>query len=357
MRRLGSAPLRWALDTMRWTGCNSLLRPFTQGAGIIFTLHHVRPAAPNRAFAPNAILDITPEFLDAVITRVIGLGIDIVDLDEAASRLGDPDAKRFAVFTLDDGYRDNLEVALPIFRRHNAPCTVYVTTGIVDASAVMWWVHLADVIRDNDSVCYRHNGALRRLDTSTVQAKWKAHDELYWLVRGLPTGAQEEVIADLIDDYGLDPVETCRAVALDDAALLRLAGDPLVDIGAHTVSHRALSKLPRHEVVRELTEATSELERRLDREIRHACYPYGDRSSAGPREFLVARELGFATATTTRKGVLFAEHQHHLHALPRVSLNGDYQRIRYVDAYLSGAPFALMHRFRRLDVGGECLPV
>jgi hypothetical protein len=32
-----------------------------------------------------------------------------------------------------------------------------------------------------------------------------------------------------------------------------------------------------------------------------------------------------------------------------VSLNGDYQALRYVDLYLSGAPFALWNRFRRID--------
>ena len=54
-------------------------------------------------------------------------------------------------------------------------------------------------------------------------------------------------------------------------------------------------------------------------------------------------------AVTTRKGLIYPEHGDHLFALPRVSLNGDYQSLHFIDLYLSGAPFALWNRFRRVD--------
>ena len=75
----------------------------------------------------------------------------------------------------------------------------------------------------------------------------------------------------------------------------------------------------------------------------------GDATSAGPREFALAQTLGFATAVTTRPGVLFPEHREHLTALPRVSLNGHFQAMRFIDVFLSGAPFALSSGFRRVD--------
>jgi peptidoglycan/xylan/chitin deacetylase (PgdA/CDA1 family) len=78
-------------------------------------------------------------------------------------------------------------------------------------------------------------------------------------------------------------------------------------------------------------------------------YPYGDRTSAGPREFKVAAELGFKTAVTTRPGVLFAEHSRRLMALPRISLNGDFQRMRYVRVLLSGSATAMWNGFRRVE--------
>jgi len=53
---------------------------------------------------------------------------------------------------------------------------------------------------------------------------------------------------------------------------------------------------------------------------------------------------------TTRRGVLHRQHAAHLEALPRVSLNGNFQADRYVDLFLSGVPFALFNGFRKVDV-------
>ena len=77
----------------------------------------------------------------------------------------------------------------------------------------------------------------------------------------------------------------------------------------------------------------------------------GDPGSAGPREFALARELGFATAVTTRPGHLFADHAAHLHALPRVSVNGCHQSPAALRGLLSGVPFLAWNRGRRLNVG------
>jgi peptidoglycan/xylan/chitin deacetylase (PgdA/CDA1 family) len=81
----------------------------------------------------------------------------------------------------------------------------------------------------------------------------------------------------------------------------------------------------------------------------HLSYPVGDCTSAAAREFEAARKLGFKTAVTTRPGVLFPDHADHLTALPRISVNGGFQRFRYLDVLLSGAPTALMNGFRRVD--------
>ena len=64
---------------------------------------------------------------------------------------------------------------------------------------------------------------------------------------------------------------------------------------------------------------------------------------------LLARQVGFQTAVTTRKGMLFPAHRRHLMALPRVSLNGEYQSLTYTALCLSGAPFAMWNRFQQVN--------
>ena len=81
----------------------------------------------------------------------------------------------------------------------------------------------------------------------------------------------------------------------------------------------------------------------------HLAYPYGDRVAAGPREFALARSAGFKTAVTTRPGMLFPASAAHPTALPRVSLNGNYQDARILPVLTSGAATAMWNGFRRVD--------
>ncbi|MEA3026613.1 MAG: hypothetical protein QOF91_1898, partial [Alphaproteobacteria bacterium] len=131
--------------------------------------------------------------------------------------------------------------------------------------------------------------------------------------------------------------------------LTQLAADPLVTIGAHTVNHVMLAKVPERSARSEMEMSRAVIEASLGMRPDHLSYPVGDKTSAGPREFRIAAELGFKTAVTTRPGVLFPSHSEHLVALPRISLNGEHQQLRYVRVLLSGAATAVWNGFQRID--------
>lgn len=119
--------------------------------GAILMLHRVRPASAD-PFQPNAFLEITPEFLDDVLGHLAAARIPVVSLDEAVERIGSANPGRFVVITLDDGYRDNLEHAFPVFQRHRAPFTIYIASGFVDGLANAWWLTLEAIIRGADTL-------------------------------------------------------------------------------------------------------------------------------------------------------------------------------------------------------------
>ena len=345
MAGVKTAMMKATMSGLYHTGAHRLLAPYTQGSGVIFTLHHVRPPQA-KTFAPNRILEVAPEFLDAVLDQVEEEGLDVVSLDEAAQRL--KEGRRFVCFTFDDGYRDNLAYAYPLFKRRSLPLTVYVPTDYPSERGELWWLALEEVVARADEIELCRNGELWRLLTATVQEKERSFDQIYWWLRSVDEPTQRRVVRTLSDRYEIDTAALCRNLAMTWDDIRGLAADPLVTIGAHTKGHYAMAKLCAEKAVDEMKGSADVLVRELGARPAHFSFPYGDEESARARDFALAKELGFKTAVTTRKGVLFPAHKRYLTALPRVSLNGDYQSM-YTALSLPGAPFALWNRFQQVS--------
>ncbi len=184
----------------------------------------------------------------------------------------------------------------------------------------------------------------------SVEAKNEAFDAIYWRLRALPDEAElRAVVRRLAADYGIDMAAECRRQCMNWSELASLVEHPLVTIGAHTVDHVMLAKVSAANVRGQMVNSVSAIEKKLGVRPEHFAYPVGGHADAGPREFAIAAEVGFKTAVTTRPGVLFAEHAGHLTALPRISINGEFQRLRYLEVLLSGAATALWNGFRKVD--------
>ncbi len=342
--------IRGGLESLYFTGAHRALQPFVGGVGAILTLHHVRPARPGR-FQPNRLLEVTPDFLDRVVKDLRRSEVEFLSLDEMYRRMRDGDfSRRFVCLTFDDGYRDVKQWAYPILKEAGVPFAVYVPTSFPDGLGELWWLALEAVIARNDHIGLQIDGRNRTFDCATVADKRALYDELYWWLRARPTEAEmRNVIHDLAACYHVDMAASCRNMCMSWRELAELAADPLVTIGAHTINHPMLAKLPVEVVRSEMDLSRSIIEAALAVRPEHLSYPVGDRSAASAREFAIAAELGFKTAVTTRPSVLFPEHSQCLTALPRISLNGEYQRLRYVRVLLSGSATAMWNGFRRLD--------
>jgi peptidoglycan/xylan/chitin deacetylase (PgdA/CDA1 family) len=342
--------IRTGLEALYFTGAHAMMRPFVGGAGAILTLHHVRPPRPDR-FQPNRLLEVTPGFLESVLRHLRRARLDLVSLDEMHRRLSQGDlGRRFVCITIDDGYRDTLQWAYPILKRHEAPFAVYIPTSFPDRLGELWWLALEAVVARNERIALLIEGRERSFECHSAADKRHLFEELYGYVRSLATEEElRSVVRDLSARYQVDIAEFCNELCMTWDELGRLAADPLVTIGAHTVNHVMLAKVPERSARSEMEMSRSVIEAALSVRPDHLSYPVGDRTSAGPREFRIAAELGFKTAVTTRPGVLFPEHRDHLMALPRISLNGEHQQMRYVRVLLSGAATAMWNGFRRID--------
>lgn len=332
-----------ALRADRWLG------PIGRGLGVVLAFHHVRPETPG-GFRPNRALEITPDTVDLVLRLVRWLGFDIVPIAVLPERLrlGAP-ARPFCVLTFDDGYRDTLEHAWPILRRHGAPWTLYAVPDFVEGRGVLWWIALERAIAAAPRRLELTIGETRHVaPTGTDAEKARAYARLAPLLRAAPRAEQVAAAGRLADGVAL-----CRGLCADALELRALAADPDVAIGAHTRGHPVLAQLTEAQAREEIVDGRARLEALLDRPVRHMAYPHGDRTAIGPREIALAREAGFATAVTTRPDHLRAGDLAHPTALPRVSVNGLHQSPGALRLLLSGAPFAgaALRRSSRLAMG------
>ncbi len=311
--------------------------------------HRVRPAGGG-GFAPNAGLEITPQFLDLLLHHLHARGYEILPLDAvlALLRSGEPQARPFAVLTFDDGYRDLVDHALPILERHRAPFAAYLTAGFADHAARLWWLELEESIRRLARVDIAVAGRRIARRCESAREKQAAFSDIYWAIREGGESALLSVVAELSGRAGVDARAIAAQSCLDWSAIRVLARCGLATIGAHSLTHPRLAKLEPDAARREMAESRARIAEETGVTPRHFCYPVGDPASAGRREFDLAAELGFESAVTTRPGMIFPEHRNHLHALPRLSVNGKFQSLAALDVLLSGAPFALLNRGRRV---------
>lgn len=343
--------IRTGLETLYFSGMHHLMRPLLGGVGSILTLHHVRPPR-KEAFQPNRLLEITPVFLERLLRRLKRSRLDVITLDEMHRRFVENDFKRrFVCITADDGYKDFYRWAHPLFKQYELPYAMYIPTSFPDRIGELWWLALEAVVAQNDRIGMVINGEQQYFDARNVREKRELYDAIYGYLRSMKTEDEvRKVVRDLCATYRVDIPQICRDLCMDWEEIAQMADDPLVTIGAHTVNHVMLKKVPNEATVRaEMEMSRSVIEAALGKRPEHLAYPVGDPTSAGPREFRIASELGFKTAVTTRPGVLFKAHADYLTALPRLSVNGEFQRQRYVKVLMSGAGTAFWNGFRRVS--------
>lgn len=332
------------LRLIQASGLHRWLPPL--GQGVIFAGHRVIPMQAETDFDPNRSLSITPGFLDELLVHLKHRGIPVIPLSEVVSRLQRKTSGLFACFTFDDGYADNFVHAFPVFRRHDVPFAVYLTTGLLDGSAPPWWSLLEAALAQAPALTLT-------LDGAPPQHYQLPHDaarrQAFADVAGVLLHADAALIQQATDQLLAQVPEAAQArpAMLSAAMINEMLASGLVEFGAHTVNHVRLGCQTDVTAAQEIQCSRDATEALVGRPVTHFAYPYGNASSYGPRECALSRQLGFETAVTTRKALLTRADLDRPFELPRVSLNGHFQEIAFFDVFLSGLPF-LGERLRRL---------
>jgi peptidoglycan/xylan/chitin deacetylase (PgdA/CDA1 family) len=309
----------FALRTGGLQARDSIARALS-GVGCIFVMHRV---VKEKSDSPARGLTITAAFLDQALGFLRDAGAEFISLSSLGQRLasGGPFAKPVVCLTFDDGYRDNLTLALPILRKHNAPATIFTPSGAPDRTMDVWFLRLEKAVMSSDELRPDLPGVPPVLASSTPSQKADAY-------RLLSQYVHQDIMRNKDQIQSLLPPERISDEALAAEQFLtwrelrELADDPLVTIGGHTVSHPVLRDLDERAALHEMVAGRSRLAAELDRPIDVFSYPYGGRQEIGRRELRLAREAGFDLAVTTYYEQVRPRHGAHAFEIPRMTLGG-----------------------------------
>lgn len=233
---------------------------------------------------------------------------DPVRIDDAASP---GNRARFAV-TFDDGYRDNLTVALPILRELDVPATTFVTSGFVGSTRGFWWDELEHLVAAPQPPASHvelelPSGRLRA-DVRTSADRRRLYAALDARLHAVPYSKITAVLDSLWEQIGGAPAPADDRLTAEQ--VVELDGSGLVEVGAHTRTHSLLSALSPERQRWEIEGSKSDLEDVLQHPVQSFAYPFGNAGSFTRRSESIVRRAGFRYACWNIPGRSSGRHRH-----------------------------------------------
>ena len=184
--------------------------------------------------------------------------------------------------TFDDGFRNNLTHAAPFLMKYEIPATVFLTTGLIGTTGMLWTQEVAERQRHpnipspgyvlppghrllpEELKLLPNTGRLAYLDDL------RANSELVW-----NSAWQRELYS---------------FMSWEEVRQLRSFG---IDVGAHTVSHPVLASLSTEEARQELSACKTEIEQETGASCFAIAYPNGGKGDFTAAVTDECRKLGF----------------------------------------------------------------
>jgi len=308
---LWHGPVRWVRRTLAPPGA------------IVLLYHRIGSPSPD-PWSLNVSPHHFAEHLD-----VLRRHMRIVPLRELAGEIPRRgQARRPVAITFDDGYADNLATVTALLRRHDATATIFCTTGLIGREGEYWWDVLERIFLhpgrlpasltltiegatrtwqlDADAE-YGGEAARRHRDWRAGQAPPTGRHALYFalwnLLHALPTATRQDALDALVAWAGIsDRARPTHRVLTRAEDIAMLAGEGMIEIGAHTVSHPSLARLPVTAQRAEIRESKARLEALTGCPVTSFAYPFGGPSDYTPETVAQVREAGFERACANFSG-------------------------------------------------------
>ena len=271
-----------------------MIGPFSRSLSIL--VYHRVVADPD----PLAPEQVCAEEFDSQL-GVLSRWFNVLPLREAAARIREGTLPvRSACVTFDDGYADNVTVALPILRRRGVPATFFLATGFIDGGR-MWNDSVIEAVRAMpgdtlDASCI----GLDTLDISTVDLRRAAIARALPALKYLPLEERQRLVEELASQA---PRSLPSDLMMTTEQVRQLSASGM-ETGAHTVTHPILARLDPERAESEIRDSKHRLEAITGKPVAVFAYPNGKPGSDYHSGHVgMVRSLGFEAAVSTAWGV------------------------------------------------------
>ncbi|MCK9488768.1 MAG: polysaccharide deacetylase family protein [Xanthomonadales bacterium] len=234
---------------------------------------------------------LRPQWLDQQLSY-LGRHYQFISLDTLLHcyEKRQPVPEKSVVLTFDDGFRDNLDNALPVLEKHGAPATIFVVTGALTNGDLPWSQRLGYLFQNTtrDQVHHRLTGPEPAPLATPAQRK-AAYQRCKPALAAMLWQQRDQSLAELASLLDVDPPRD-RMLNWTQARALQAQG---IGIGAHTWSHALLASIPPAEASWEMRKSREDLREHLGIEQPSFCFPAG---STNAQLQAHAAELGFRSA-------------------------------------------------------------
>jgi peptidoglycan/xylan/chitin deacetylase (PgdA/CDA1 family) len=223
---------------------------------------------------------------------------NVLALEEALVRMynGESLPSRAVALTFDDGYRDNLTLAVPMLERLGLPATFFLVPGLLSGEADAWWETIGWALQSSARESLSWEGM--SLALSNPHERDAAYSQIVKRLKRRDNRERATMMLELLEL--LDPPGEPPDLFMDWEGARELVKRGF-SVQSHTCSHVVLAQENLESQRRELTEAKQLLEQELDIDISTIAYPHGGPQDYNAVTVRLAGEAGYRWAVTTRE--------------------------------------------------------
>jgi peptidoglycan/xylan/chitin deacetylase (PgdA/CDA1 family)/glycosyltransferase involved in cell wall biosynthesis len=287
----------WLACLAYYSGALVLLRALHRrwyGGGIrIIFYHHVaaQPAAPD-------LLDHHPVTASDFERHLRHLKrfYHVISLSQAVEALRSNRSlpRNTVVITFDDGYRDNLTVALPLLRKFQFPAVLFPVTSAMDGEP-LWFDQLRDWFERTQAAGCRCSAWDKTFDLSTKEERRRSYLQISGHLKRMSPCGRAAALRELRQSLEPEQPPAGERPCLNWEELREMVSSGLITLGGHTLSHPILLSLEERELRQEIQQSCELLSKRLNTAVPFFAYPNGDYNAEAQA---VVRSLGLAACTT-----------------------------------------------------------